>query len=182
MVIMHVWSKGAFRRNCRQIQSKTSFSPFWVFLLSRNSLVRFWCVVVWHLGIGRARHPGPSSSNPFFGLEVFNVGGWLTHCDFALEAPVDFLAVVEHRLIPARARSGCNRLRTKGLASIWAPACQDSFHVGNAGVGVVSLRGAPVALPSFATSQFKVFFDWCWSFHAFVCSLWSLMLAMLVLV
>ena len=63
----------------------------------------------------------------------------MTHCDFALEAQVDFLAVVEHRLIPARARSECDRLRRKGLASIWA-ACQDSSHVGNAGVGVVSLR------------------------------------------
>ena len=81
------------------------------------------------------------------------------HGDLALEAQVDFLAVVEHRLIPARARSECDRLRRKGLASIWAPACQDSSHVGNAGVGVVSLRGAPVALPSFATSQFIVFFD-----------------------
>ena len=106
-----------------------------------------------------ARLPGPSSSDQLFGLEVSNVGGWLTHCDFALEAAVDFLAVVEHRLIPACAPSECNRLRRKGLASIWAPACQDSSHVGNAGVGVVSLRGAPVALPSFATSQFKVFFD-----------------------
>ena len=45
------------------------------------------------------------------------------------------------------------------MASVWAPACQDSSHVDNAGVGVVSMRGAPVALPSFATSQFKVFFD-----------------------
>ena len=89
---------------------------------------------------------------------VFNVGGWLTHCDFALEAPVDFLAVVEHRLILARARSECDRLRRKGLASIWAPACQDSSHVGNAGVGVISMRGALVALPTFATSQFKRFF------------------------
>ena len=158
---MVYWTQGALRRNCRQKQNKTSFSPFWVFLLSRTR-ARFWCLVLWHLWIGRARHPGPSSSNQFFGLEVFNVGGWLTHCDFALEAEVDFLAVVEHRLIPARARSECDRLRRKGLASIWAPACQDSSHVGNAGVG--SLTGAPVALPSFATSQFKVFFDW----HLFV--------------
>ena len=45
------------------------------------------------------------------------------------------------------------------MASIWAPACQDSSHVGNAGVGVISMRGAPVALPSFATAQFKRFFD-----------------------
>ena len=81
----------------------------------------------------------------------------MTHCDLALEAPVDFLAVVEHRLIPARTRSEWDRLRRKGLASVWAPACKDSSHVGNAGVGVVSLRRAPVALPSFA-SQFKVFF------------------------
>ena len=44
-----------------------------------------------------------ASSSPFHqvGLEVFNVGGWLTHGDLALEAGVDFLAVVEHRLIPA---------------------------------------------------------------------------------
>ena len=47
----------------------------------------------------------------------------------------------------------------KGISSIWAPASQDSPHVGNAGVGVVSLRGAPLALPIFATGQFKSFFD-----------------------
>ena len=28
------------------------------------------------------------------------------------------------------------------------------LNVGNAGVGVVSLRGAPLALPTFATAQF----------------------------
>ena len=41
---------------------------------------------------------------------------------------------------------------------VWAPACQDSTHVGNAGVGVVSMKGAPLALPTFATAQFKSFF------------------------
>ena len=40
-----------------------------------------------------------------------------------------------------------------------APACQGSSHVGNAGVGVFSMRGAPLALPAFATAQFKRFFD-----------------------
>ena len=50
-------------------------------------------------------------------------------------------------------------LRSKGLASVWALACQDSSHVGNAGVGVISLRGAPLALPSFATAQFRSYFD-----------------------
>ena len=41
------------------------------------------------------------------------------------------------------------------MASVWALASQDSSHVGNAGVGVVSLRGAPLALPTFASAQFK---------------------------
>ena len=40
-----------------------------------------------------------------------------------------------------------------------APASQDSSHVGNAGDKGVSLRGAPVALPTFATAQFQRFFD-----------------------
>ena len=62
-------------------------------------------------------------------------------------------------MIPARVRSEWSRLRGKGLSSIWAPASQETSHVGNAGVGVVSLRGAPLALLSFATVQFKSFFD-----------------------
>ena len=57
--------------------------------------------------------PGPLPPGQFFSLEVFNVGVWLTHGDLALEAEVDFLAVVEHRLIPARVRSEWDRLRGK---------------------------------------------------------------------
>ena len=129
------------------------------FLFSRNSREMFWVLIFWHLWIGRARHPGPTSLPPHFGVEVLNVGSWLTHGDLALGAEVDFLAVVEHRLIPARVRSEWSRHRVKGLSSIWAPASQDSSHVGNAGVGVVSLRSAPFALPTFATAQFKRFFD-----------------------
>ena len=53
---------------------------------------------------------------------MFNIGCWLTHGDVALEAGVDFLAVVEHRPIPARVRSEWAKLKSKGLASIWAPA------------------------------------------------------------
>ena len=37
--------------NCRQKQCKTSFC--------RNSLERFWRVIIWYLWIGRARRPGP---------------------------------------------------------------------------------------------------------------------------
>ena len=102
---MVFWTRGAVRRKCSQKQRKTSFSPSWVFVLSRNSKERFGGLVLWHLWIGRARHPGPPPPDQFFGLEVINVGGWLTRGDLALEARVDFLAVVEHRLIPARVRS-----------------------------------------------------------------------------
>ena len=139
------WNKGALRRNCRQKQNKTSFSPFWVFLFSRNPTKRFCGLIFWHFWAGRARHPGPPSQPFSVSLEFLNVGGWLTHGDLALDAGVDFLAVAEHRLIPARVRSEWSRLKGKGLPSVWAPASQDSSHVGNAGVGVVSLRGAPLA-------------------------------------
>ena len=57
------------------------------------------------------------------------------HGDLALEPQVDFLAVVEHRLIPAGVRSEWSRLRTEGLASIRSLASQGSSHVENAGVG-----------------------------------------------
>ena len=91
-------------------------------------------------------------------VQLFNVGGWLAHGNFALDSSADFLAVVEHRLIPARVRGEWSRLRRSAVSSIWAPACQETSHVGNAGVGVVSLRGAPLSLPSFATAQFQRFF------------------------
>ena len=45
-------------------------------------------MALWHLWIGRARHPGPGSA-PFL-TEALNVGRWLTHGDFALGAEVDF--------------------------------------------------------------------------------------------
>ena len=47
-------------------------------------------------------------------VEVFNVGRWLTHGDLVLDAEVDFLAIVERRLIPARVRGEWARLRRKG--------------------------------------------------------------------
>ena len=106
--------------------------------------------MLWHSWIGRARKPGPGRQH--VAVEVFNVGSWLTHGDLALEAEVDFFAVVEHRLIPARVRSEWAGLGAKGFS--WAPASQDSSHVGN----VASLRRAPVALPTFATAEFRRFF------------------------
>ena len=151
------WAKGALWRNCRLKQCETSFSPSGVFLCSRYSLKRWWGKVLWLLWVGRARHPGPFSGS--MSVEVFNVGGWLTHGDLALETEVDFLAVVEHRLVPARVRSEWARLRARGASSVWSPASQESSHVGHGGVGVVSLKGAPLSLPTSATAQFKRFFD-----------------------
>ena len=150
MVFWVVW---ALRRNCRLKKCNTSFSPSWVFLCSRYSLKRWWGKVLWLLWIGRARHPGPFPG--VMTVEVFNVGGWLTHGDMVLETNVDFLAVVEHRLVPARVRGEWAR----GASSVWSPASQESSHVGHGGVGVISLRGAPLSLPTSATAQFRRFFD-----------------------
>ena len=165
MVMMHVWFIG-LRGHIGDFAGKFLVRPRFLFpgffLFVGILGLFFGGLILSHLWIGRAKHPGPASP----GVEVFNVGGWLTHGDLALEVGVDFLAVVEHRLIPARVRSEWTRLRKKGLASIWAPANQDSSHVGNAGVGGISMKGAPHALPSFATAQFRSFFDsgravWC---------------------
>ena len=60
-------SRVNLRRNCRQKNSKTSFSPKKVFLFSRNSSKRFWGMILWYLWIGRAKNHEPA-----------NVGGWLT--------------------------------------------------------------------------------------------------------
>ena len=113
--------------------------------------------MLWLLWIGRARHPGPFSGS--MTVEVVNVGGWLTHGDMVLETHVDFLAVVEHRLVPARVRGEWARLRARGASSVWSPASQESSHVGHGGVGVISLRGPPLSLPASATAQFRRFFD-----------------------
>ena len=133
---------------------KTSLSSPSIFLVSSHSLNFFGGCLVWHLWLGRARHLGPGS----VGIEVFNVGGWLTNGDFAAETDADFLCVTEHRLVSARARSEWRRLRDGRISSIWSPASQESSVVGNAGVGVLSLKGAPLALPTFATPGFERFF------------------------
>ena len=64
----------------------------------------------------------------------------------------------QHWLIPSRVRSIGRLLRGAGHQSVWSPACQDQVTGGHAGVGVVSSGGAPLALPTFATSEFLEFF------------------------
>ena len=115
------------------------------------------------LHIGRSRHPGPGKR--FFtpgqlSVEFVNVGGWLTYGDLAIDSCAQFLAVAEHRLVPSRARSVGHLLRRAGHQSVWAPACQDKVAGGHAGVGVVSLGAAPLALPSFATLDSRSSLSW----------------------
>ena len=66
-----------------------------------------------------------------------------------MDSCAQFLAVADHRLIPSWARSVCHQLRNAGHHSVWSPACQKSVAGGHAGVGVVSLGGASLSLPSF---------------------------------
>ena len=124
-----------------------------------SNLERFWGKILWMLRIGEARHPGPRFRSKNLSIECVNVGGWLSNGDTALESTAHFLAVVEHRLIPARSRSVANSLKvTAGFVTVWALACQDSIPGGHAGVGVVSLKGALLTLPTFSTPEFGEFF------------------------
>ena len=43
-------------------------------------------------------------------------------------------------------------------SSVWAPSCQDVIFGGHAGVGVISLHGAPLSLPTLFDPSFKEFF------------------------
>ena len=59
-----------------QKHSKTFFTPFGFFLVSHNPLMRFWGKMLWHLWIGRARHPEPGLNN--LGIELLVCGGGLS--------------------------------------------------------------------------------------------------------
>ena len=127
---MVYWAKGG---TLEKFTGKNNVSPLFL-------LTGFFCLVEF-LGFAFG-----VLSCVIFGLVGLNTLGWpprsirlrLTRGDLALEAGVDCLAVVEHRLIPARVRSVWARLKGKGLASTWAPSCQDSSHDGHAVVGTVS--------------------------------------------
>ena len=117
MVIMHVWFTG-LKGHSGEFAGESIVGPLFLpFLFSCLIRILEYGFGDWYLWIGRARHPGPPSGSHHVGVEVLNVGGW-PHGDLALEAGVDFLAVVEHRLIPARVRSEWARLRRKALASV----------------------------------------------------------------
>ena len=157
---MVYWNKGALRRNCRL---KKNVRPLFL-------VIGFFCVVEILLN---------ASGFEFSG--IFGLGGQdiLVHPPNPIMLVLSFIMLVAGSLMVILLlvlvlifllllgiglfrpgfRSEWSRLRSKRLSSIWAPAFQDCSHVGNAGVGVVSLRGAPLALPTLATAQFKSFFD-----------------------
>ena len=130
------------------------------FLVSNKSLRFFWGLLVWMLSVGRARHPGPGTSSypPGFSIEFLNVGGWLSKGDLALESSAHFLAIAEHRLVLARARAVTTQLRKARRSSARASSCQNVTPGGHAGVGVISLHGAPLSFPTLLDSSFKEFF------------------------
>ena len=117
---------GASLGNTWQMHGKTRYSPTvgfllpFVFVASKKSLRFFWGLILWMLSIGRARHPGPCI--PYypsgFSIEFLNVGGWLSRGDLALESKAHFLAVAEHRLVPARARNVTTQLRKARRSSV----------------------------------------------------------------
>ena len=170
------WVHGAVRGDRRQMQRKSFFPLPLVFLVSANSLQRFWGLVVWMLHIGTASNPGPGLE-----IELINVGGWLANCDEVFETRADFLSQLLSTgwfLLGLGMKS--KRLRTAGFPSLWTPACQESAHVGHAGVGLVSLRGAPLLQTASATHEFR---EWVtvWSGLAAGCSplvvdVWSILL------
>ena len=71
---MVYWTKGALRRNCRQKHRETSFSPSVVFLFSQKSRERFWSSLLWHLWIGRTRHPVHPSQPRHVGVPTSILG------------------------------------------------------------------------------------------------------------
>ena len=89
--------------------------------------------------------------------EALNVGGCLSQGDTAFETDADFHAVSEH--LPARVRGEWPAMRRRRVRSVCALASQEGSHAGYAGVGVVRLSWAPLALPTFATTAFRRFFD-----------------------
>ena len=138
-----------------QTDCKTKFSSlvYCGFLVSKRTIFFFWGLVIGMLYIGRARHPGPRMDRVIPGslsVEFANIGGWLTNGDLALDSCAQFLAVAEHKLIPARVRSVGHQLRVAGSSLLGLLLVKTKLLVVMPGVGVVSLGGAPLACSFFS--------------------------------
>ena len=110
------------------------------------------------VGVGDCRDVAVIQKDaPFGSLGVLVEGETMF---FFLDSCAQFLAVAEHRLIPARARSLGHQLRKADRHSVWAHACQDQLSGGHTGVGVISLCGPPLSAPSLVTTDFQEFSAW----------------------
>ena len=144
MVIMHVWYHGTFRRNCRQNLCETFFFPFRVFLFSRNSFFRR---VVRFFGIFGLVGPG---------ILAHPLVIWFLRLSMLKLTLLLLLSVGQSQ--PGIVVSG------PGLGGqVWLlfgrqPPRSLLILVMRV-LGVTSMRGAPVSLPTFATAQFQRFFD-----------------------
>ena len=75
-----------------------------------------------------------------------------------MDSCAQFLAVAEHRLIPARVRSVGHQLRKADCHSVWAPACQDQIS-GGPGIIPCLAHSLGAGKEQDATSRFKLD-DW----------------------
>ena len=145
VVTMHVWCYG-LRRHSGEIAGKFYVRLFFLVL-------EFFCVVETLLFGGEECLSGTCGLvGPNILFRILQVS-WL-RMGFGL----GYEGRCSGCLIPAGVRSEWARLRRKGLATVWAPASQDTSHVGHAGVGVIGFRCAPVSLPTSAIAQIKRFF------------------------
>ena len=134
---MDVWCIG-LRRHSREIAGQVYARP----LFLQNGFFGFVGILgygfgAWYSGICGLEGQGTLGLSHHFAVDRFlTLVVGLLMAIWPWRRLVDFLAVVERRLIPARVRSEWARLRGQRLASVWAPACQDSPHVGNAGSGL----------------------------------------------
>ena len=159
--MMHIrWvpPSGHFGRKAGRTTVRPRFPPCTDFFLFSKRTIYFF-VRVGGLDASHWEGPAPWAWCKVFppgqlSIEFVNVGGWLTHGDLAMDSCAQFLAVAEHRLIPSRSGSLCHQLRRAGYQSVWSPEVAG----GHAGVGVVSLGGAPLSLPSFVAPEFREFF------------------------
>ena len=80
MVMIHAWFIG-LRGHIGEFAGENNVSHLFLlpgfFSVSRHSRARFWGLILWHLWIGRAKHPGPAPLPRHVGVEVLDVGGFL---------------------------------------------------------------------------------------------------------
>ena len=79
----------------------------------------------------RARNPGPTPLG--LGVEVFDTGGWLTNGILHWMSVLISLLWLSICLSLLGFRCQCVWLKVWHISSVWAPASQESSHVGSAG-------------------------------------------------